>query len=260
MGEVGENVTTYNTDATSQTAFAAQMAERSVHDGHVATSALNYGWAIGQNGFLRFPARSATDRERTARCPTPARNTCGRSAQCAHAADQSLAGRFVQSRQEGFFNAGTTLRNGMRHTRSVELGIARCVSGFWRRANDDRTVRALYPDGFLPFIKSRSTTGRFPAGGAATQADGSGISARSTGTIRSTSRSTTRRTCPSDRRRRHHSTPASSRSVNRRPPSIFSAKSRAHGIRRFDSRSAASSVATCMRSLPARLTRIATAA
>src|SRR5512132_1017960 len=39
-GEVGENVTTYNRDATPQTAFAAQMAERSVHDGRVATSSL----------------------------------------------------------------------------------------------------------------------------------------------------------------------------------------------------------------------------
>lgn len=26
--------------------------------------------------------------------------------------------------------------------------------GFWRRPNDDRTIRSLYPDGFLPFINS----------------------------------------------------------------------------------------------------------
>src|SRR5262249_35058985 len=27
-------------------------------------------------------------------------------------------------------------------------------AGQWRRANDDRTVRAIYPNGFLPFIKT----------------------------------------------------------------------------------------------------------
>lgn len=47
---------------------------------------------------------------------------------------------------------GLTLRNG-------ESG------GFYRRANDDRTVRALYPDGFLPLIASTVVDASFTVGG-----------------------------------------------------------------------------------------------
>jgi iron complex outermembrane receptor protein len=52
-------------------------------------------------------------------------------------------------------NAGESFSNG------VELyafgGYSRrrgASAGMWRRPNDDRTVRSIYPDGFLPFIKS----------------------------------------------------------------------------------------------------------
>jgi len=55
----------------------------------------------------------------------------------------------------GMFTAGTTFGNG------IELyalgGSSRrqaTAPGFWRRPNDDRTVRSLYPNGFLPFINS----------------------------------------------------------------------------------------------------------
>ena len=147
MGEVGENVTTYNRDATSQTAFPAQMAERSVHDGHVATSALNYGWTVGQNGFLQLSGeirdRQGTNRTLARHAPAVFRR---RSAQRARAADQSLAGRFVQSRQAAVLqrrhDASAT---GSRSYAFGGLGNRRGASaGFWRRANDDRTrARAL---------------------------------------------------------------------------------------------------------------------
>ncbi len=55
----------------------------------------------------------------------------------------------------GMFSAGTTIGSG------IELyafgGSSRrkaTAPGFWRRPNDDRTVRTLYPNGFLPFINS----------------------------------------------------------------------------------------------------------
>jgi len=55
----------------------------------------------------------------------------------------------------GMFTAGAQL------TDNIEFyafgGTSRrdaLAPGFWRRPNDDRTVRALYPDGFLPFINS----------------------------------------------------------------------------------------------------------
>jgi iron complex outermembrane receptor protein len=55
----------------------------------------------------------------------------------------------------GFLNLGKQLGS-----RSELYGFAGWgrragnAAGFWRRANDDRTVRALYPNGFLPFIYS----------------------------------------------------------------------------------------------------------
>ncbi len=38
------------------------------------------------------------------------------------------------------------------------------AAGFWRRANDNRTVRAIYPDGFLPLIASSIYDGSAVAG------------------------------------------------------------------------------------------------
>jgi iron complex outermembrane receptor protein len=55
----------------------------------------------------------------------------------------------------GMLSAGTSFANG------IELyafgGTSRrqaTAPGFWRRPNDDRTVRSLYPNGFLPLINS----------------------------------------------------------------------------------------------------------
>jgi iron complex outermembrane receptor protein len=93
MGEVGENVTTYNRDATAQTAFAPQMAERSVRDGRVATSALNYGWAIGQSGFLQVSGE-IRDRQGTNRTLPDTRTQyfAGDTRNALAPANQSLAG------------------------------------------------------------------------------------------------------------------------------------------------------------------------
>ena len=38
------------------------------------------------------------------------------------------------------------------------------AAGFWRRPNDNRTVRAIYPNGFLPFIASTIYDGSAVAG------------------------------------------------------------------------------------------------
>ena len=51
-------------------------------------------------------------------------------------------GRTIASGVEAYGFGGYSYRRG-------------ASAGFWRRALDDRTVRSIYPDGFLPFIKSK---------------------------------------------------------------------------------------------------------
>jgi iron complex outermembrane receptor protein len=173
MGQVGENVTTYNRDATAQTAFAAQMAERSVHDGRVATSALNYGWGIGQNGFLQISGE-IRDRQGTNRTlpDTRIQYFAGDPRNSLAPQINHWQGDSYNHDKSGFFNAGTTLRNGIEAYAFGGIGNRHGASaGFWRRANDDRTVRALFPDGFLPFIKSKINDGSI-SGGLRGDADG----------------------------------------------------------------------------------------
>ncbi|HEU4786373.1 MAG TPA: TonB-dependent receptor, partial [Gemmatimonadaceae bacterium] len=55
-----------------------------------------------------------------------------------------------------FFNTGRTIVSGIDAYGFGGYSFRRGASaGFWRRALDDRTVRSIYPDGFLPFIKSQ---------------------------------------------------------------------------------------------------------
>lgn len=59
---------------------------------------------------------------------------------------------------EGFFNLGKTISNGAQFYAFGGYGKRRGeAAGFFRRALDDRTVRAIYPDGFLPLIESDIT-------------------------------------------------------------------------------------------------------
>jgi len=148
------------------TAMTGQTAQG---DGNVvnlnATKAL--GW--GDNGFIQF-AGEFRDREFTNRT-LPDRRT------------QYFAGdpknsdpRFVNQinhRQGdadtrdvvGFLNLGKQL--GAKTEVYSTVGWSRRggnAPGFFRRANDNRTVRAIYPDGFLPFIHSTIYDGSAVAG------------------------------------------------------------------------------------------------
>jgi iron complex outermembrane receptor protein len=166
MSEVGENVTTYNRDATAQVAFPAQMAERSVRDGRVAQSALNYGFRFGGNGFLQL-AGEVRDRQGTNRTlpDTRPQYFTGDARNSLPPQINHWQGESYNHDLGGFFNAGTTLDNGIEIYGFGGLSKRRGASaGFWRRANDDRTLRNLYPDGFLPFIKSDIVDGSVSAG------------------------------------------------------------------------------------------------
>ena len=166
MGELGENVTTYNRDATSQTAFPAQMSPVSAHDGRVAQSALSYGWTVGDNGFFNVSGE-IRDRQGTNRTLPDTRQQyfAGDPRNSNPPQINHWQGDSYNHDVVGFFNAGRTLDNG------IELygfgGLSKrhgSSAGFWRRSLDDRTLRNLYPDGFLPFIKSKIVDGSFSGG------------------------------------------------------------------------------------------------
>jgi iron complex outermembrane receptor protein len=165
-GEVGENSTTYNRDATAQTAFPAQMSPISAHDGRVASSALNYGFGFGQNGFLQV-AGEVRDRQGTNRTLADTRTQyfAGDPRNSLPPQINHWQGDSYNHDVDGFFNTGTTLSNGVELYAFGGLGKRHGASaGFWRRANDDRTVRSIFPNGFLPFIKSEIQDGSVSGG------------------------------------------------------------------------------------------------
>jgi iron complex outermembrane receptor protein len=154
---VGGDFTTYNRPD-NYTPFPMQVGERDARDGKVFQTALDHGWSFRQNGFLHltgelrdrgFTNRTLPDPRRQYFAGDPREN------------DPSLPlnGR-IDHRQgdaathdvQGFWNAGGSLG-------SVDLYTFGGVSvrrseapGFWRRPNDDRTLRNIYPNGFLPMI------------------------------------------------------------------------------------------------------------
>lgn len=154
--EVGQNMTTYNRDATATTTHAPQREAISVRDGGVFTSSLNYGMAIGESGFLQVGGE-VRDRQGTNRTLADPRQQyfTGDPRNANAARINHWQGDSYNHDASGFFNAGTTLANGLELYGNGGYSKRRGASaGFWRRPLDDRTVRAIHPDGFLPFIKS----------------------------------------------------------------------------------------------------------
>ena len=167
MTQVGENRTTYNKGADVTNAYAAQMGERKVTDGKTLTSALNYGLAFGQSGYFQIGGE-VRDRQGTNRTLEDTRQQYftgdPRNASVPPQINH-WQGDSYNHDTDGFFNAGTTFDNGIEVYAFGGLGKRHGASaGFWRRPLDDRTLRNIYPDGFLPFIKSEIWDGSVSGG------------------------------------------------------------------------------------------------
>ena len=139
------------------TATAGQTVES---DGGVIQAGANYALAIGGDGVLQiageyrnrgFTNRSAPDLRPQYFPGDPKNNDPTLNGQINHRqgdSDTQDGGLFlnlakpVAEAAEVYFFGGGTLRKGE-------------SAGFWRRALDDRTVRAIYPDGFLPMIGTK---------------------------------------------------------------------------------------------------------
>jgi iron complex outermembrane receptor protein len=154
--EAGENATTYNRGATSQVAFPGQRSEIWATDGGVVTSSLTNGWTLGSNGYLEIGGevrnRGGTNRTLP---DTRQQYFAGDPRNTLPPAIDMWQGDSYNHDTQLFFNAGQTFSSGTQFYAFGGVGRRRGVSaGMWRRPNDDRTVRGIYPDGFLPFIKS----------------------------------------------------------------------------------------------------------
>jgi iron complex outermembrane recepter protein len=139
------------------TATAGQTTES---DGEVIQGGANYALALGGDGVLQiageyrnrgFTNRSAPDLRTQYFTGDPRNSDPALNGQINHRqgdADTEDAGLFlnlakpVADATEVYFFGGGTIRSGE-------------SAGFWRRALDDRTVRAIYPDGFLPMIGTK---------------------------------------------------------------------------------------------------------
>ena len=157
---LGQVYSTYNR-ADNLTPFPLQVGEEKARDGKVFQVALDHGWTFSQNGFLHlsgeFRNRGLTNRsledpriqyfagdprETNPVYPLPDGR---RNHRQGDASTHDL---------QGFWNAGTSF--GTMDVYSFGgLGSRKGeATGFWRRPNDDRTLRNIYPDGFLPIIHS----------------------------------------------------------------------------------------------------------
>ena len=157
----GESFTTYNRpDGIPVTQAPIQTGERSARDGKLFHTAIDQGWTYSQNGFLHL-AGELRDRGYTNRTLEDPRIQYFLPADAAKEANPALPmdGR-IDHRQgdaathdvQGFWNAGRSLSS-MDFYTFGGVSVRRSEApGFWRRPNDDRTLRNIYPNGFLPLI------------------------------------------------------------------------------------------------------------
>lgn len=168
----GSTVTTYNRpdDAVRQTTFQANggypTGQRTARDGRVFQTAIDKGVVFGTRGYVHG-AFELRDRGSTNRSLPDLRvQYFGNSPNCLDPRCASAIPPVADSvtHRQGdaqthdvgmWLNAANEFQNG------IELygfaGGSRRVgeaAGFWRRARDDRTLRQIYPSGFLPIIHS----------------------------------------------------------------------------------------------------------
>jgi iron complex outermembrane receptor protein len=145
--------------------FEGLGGSESYDDGRVVQVDANFGKAIMGDGFFHI-AGEFRDRERTNRTRVDVSTQCiAGDTRCTNvpagidiydvSQSQSWSGDSESRDYGAFINSEIPLQSGIRLYGfggfSVRDGLA---AGFFRRSLDDRTVRAIYPNGFLPLISS----------------------------------------------------------------------------------------------------------
>jgi iron complex outermembrane recepter protein len=131
---------------------------RTHRDGEVIQLGGSYGLGIGQGGFVTLSAEFR-DRNRTNRAYPDARQQyfpAGNPQNTEPPRISSWQGDGDARDVGGFLNAAFPLENGMEvYTFGGATYREGQAAGFFRRPLDDRTVRAIHPNGFLPEIGSQ---------------------------------------------------------------------------------------------------------
>jgi iron complex outermembrane recepter protein len=159
---IGESMTTYNrSDDVNVTPYPVQVGEVSARDGKVFQTSLDYGWASSETNFLHlggeFRDRGYTNRS----LEDPRVQYAVGDPRETNPALPSDQGR-INHRQgdaathdiQGFWNAGKALGKAQLYSFGGASKRRGEAAGFWRRPLDDRTLRNIYPNGFLPLINS----------------------------------------------------------------------------------------------------------
>jgi iron complex outermembrane receptor protein len=164
---LGQHFTTYNrVDASPQPAIIA--GERTARDGALFQLTANRGLSFGSNGYF-FLGGELRDRGETNRSlPDPRRQYfLGDARNSQPPRINHRQGDGYMHDLGGFFNAGNSTAKFGGADFYAFGGLSRRygdAAGFWRRPFDDRTVRAIYPDGFLPVIQSNIWDGSLATG------------------------------------------------------------------------------------------------
>ena len=157
---LGQDYTTYNR-ADNITPFPIQLGNVEARDGKVFQLALDHGWNFSQNGFLHL-AGELRDRGLTNRSLEDPRVQYFAGDPREVDPTFPLPDGRINHRQgdasthdvQGFWNGGTSFSSMDLYTFGG-IGQRRGeATGFFRRPRDDRTLRNIYPDGFLPIIRS----------------------------------------------------------------------------------------------------------
>jgi iron complex outermembrane receptor protein len=164
---LGQHFTTYNRrDASPQPDIIA--GERTARDGELLQVAANRGFSWGSSGYL-FIGGELRDRGETNRSlPDPRRQYFVGDARNNNPPQiNHRQGDGYMHDVGGFFNAGNSTAKFGGGDYYAFGGLSKRygdAAGFWRRPFDDRTVRQIYPDGFLPVIQSDIWDGSLAAG------------------------------------------------------------------------------------------------
>ena len=154
--------------ADANRSISASLGQTQEGDGRVMQAQTNYGVGFANNGVLHISAefrdRDSTNRtrpDRTSQCT----NGSFTVPNCVEGPRVSWAGDADTRDWGAFLNTSLPFGNGMEFYSfggySKREGLA---AGFFRRAFDDRTVRAFYPNGFLPLISSDIADASLAAG------------------------------------------------------------------------------------------------
>ena len=139
--------------------ISAQVGQTKFGDGRTSLLDGSYSFALPKSGYLNVSAEART---------SDSTNRAGPDTRTQYFAgdprnnDPSLNNRVNswvgdpnQRGGSGMFNLGVSLTDSLQLYAFGGLSYSNgFAAGFFRRANDDRTIRAIYPDGFLPIIES----------------------------------------------------------------------------------------------------------